>query len=104
MRKKKRSNVLIVERTISCPTALRRSKRERVTVEVIQIKDIEAVAVISAGAEVVEVHTTAVAVKRVPASPIGARDRGAKESPILSVEEVFTQQAARRRDHPTTSQ
>ena len=74
------------------------------TVDVTQIKDIVAVATTSAEAAAVKVHIIAVAVARVPASPIGARDTGAKESPILSVEEVFTQLVAQRRDHPTTSQ
>jgi hypothetical protein len=104
MRKEKRSSVLIVERTISCPTALRRSKRERVTVDVTQTKDIVAVATISAEAEVVKVRIIAAAVARVPVSPIGARDIGAKEALILSVKEASTQLAARRRDHPTMSQ
>ena len=72
------------------------------TVDVTQTKDI--VAAVTISAEVEEVHIIAVAVARVPVSLIGGRNIGAKEGPILNVEEAFTQQAAQRRDRPTMSQ
>ena len=50
-----------------------------------------------------EVRSIAAALERIPAGPIGARNRRAKDSQSLKREEASTQQAAQRRDHPTTS-